>query len=58
MSIILIDDLPPIALDNRDRSPVPQWETPDATSLEEMVLPGTWPSVVALRRAFSKRLID
>ncbi|KAL9007123.1 MAG: hypothetical protein Q9188_000158 [Gyalolechia gomerana] len=40
----LSDRLPLETIDNRDRSPIPYWEAPDAVSLEEMLLPGKWPS--------------
>lgn len=40
----LSNPLPSETIDNRDRSPVPHWEAPDAVSLEEMLLPGMWPS--------------
>ncbi|KAL9031855.1 MAG: hypothetical protein Q9196_000169 [Gyalolechia fulgens] len=40
----LSDRLPLETIDNRDRSPIPHWEAPDAVSLEEMLLPGKWPS--------------
>lgn len=43
--MVFIDQLPATTIDNRDRSPIPRWEASDATSLEEMLLPGKWPSV-------------
>lgn len=42
---IFTDLLPVETIDNRDRSPIPHWEAPDTVSLEEILLPGKWPSV-------------
>lgn len=58
MLMIFTDRLPPVTLENRDRAPIPHWEASDATSLEEMILPGKWPTVASLRHAWSHRVID
>ncbi|KAL8944576.1 MAG: hypothetical protein Q9216_000379 [Gyalolechia sp. 2 TL-2023] len=44
MLTVPTDRLPREAIDNRDRSTIPHWEAPDVVSLEEMLLPGKWPS--------------
>ncbi|KAL9605136.1 MAG: hypothetical protein Q9219_000070 [cf. Caloplaca sp. 3 TL-2023] len=40
----LSGQLPVRSIDNRDRSSIPHWEGPGAVSLEEMLIPGGWPS--------------
>ncbi|KAL8695485.1 MAG: hypothetical protein Q9218_000063 [Villophora microphyllina] len=48
----LLDKIPTTTIEDRDRTPVPHWEHPASLPLDEILLPGKWPTDTWLARQF------